>query len=262
MTDEELLRHWTTGGVNLSGEDKEAFARLVQELDERYYSEGCSCEERESIKARCMGEASAVAWARQYLARGFPDATTPYLPMFEEIEKVLRSGEVKSVHQVACCSGREVAYFAKRYPEVSFCGSDCDEGLVSFLEEQWEGIPNLRFCLLRMEEGRGERDGEEKCDLLYASGGFHYMDPESLAAFFRRVRGIAGSLFLSQPMDAGYRAEKECNSLGRKMLSWNHPYPYALEKAGWSPVSWREGFVPELPGLKNFAGFAGVLAER
>jgi hypothetical protein len=253
-----LLAHWTSGGVRLNGLSRWLFDGLVRALDAQYYSSESSTAVREHLKSLCMADGSAIYWARQYLAKGFPDATTPFLPMFRRLDEALSQGSVQTVHQVACCSGREIAFYAKKYPGIRFVGSDCDEELVAFLRVRWADLPNLKFVLLRLDEAPSPHDAALQCDLLLASGGFHYLDHPSLTGFFRRAREISLSLFLSQPMDRSFDPESSAGSLPRQMLSWNHPYPRMLEEAGWSAVTYEEGFIQELPKLKNFAAFAGT----
>jgi Methyltransferase domain len=250
-----LLSFWTEGGSSLGRLEKWLFAGLSRAIDQRYYDAAASTKDRETIKALCMARSSAVKWARHYLSLGFPDRYTPALKMFDEIESLLASGSVQIVRQVACCSGREIAYFAGRYPQIEFVGSDCDEALIDFLRKHWEHLSNLTFDLVRLEEELA--DGAKlKCDLLYASGGFHYLDPASLRRFLLRVRPLAGRLLLSQPMNRSYAVEKERDSQPRGQLSWNHPYPAFLREAGWTRIRVIEGLVEELPRLKNVAVFA------
>ena len=252
-----LLSFWTEGGSSLGPLEKWLFAGLSRAIDQRYYDAAASTKDRETIKALCMARSSAVKWARHYLSLGFPDRYTPALKMFDEIESLLGDGSVKMVRQVACCSGREIAYFARRYPQITFVGSDADEALVDFLREYWKHLSNLTFDLVRLEEEHQADGAKLKCDLLYASGGFHYLDPASLRRFFLRVQPLAGHLLLSQPMNRSYDAEKERDSQPRGQLSWNHPYPAFLREAGWTGVRLIEGLVEELPRLKNVAVFAG-----
>ena len=203
-----------------------------------------------------MGEASGVRWARHYLARGFPDRYTALIGMFAELERRLASGEISRAHQVACCSGREIAHFAQRFPRVEFTGSDADPSIVDFLRETWRAIPNLDFVRLRLENTAGAEMEALGGDLVYASGGLHYMDPESLRRFFGRARALTRALLLSQPLDRGYRVAGEQQSRPRRQLSWNHPYPLYLREAGWQRIAHSEGFAEELPDVKNVSAAA------
>ncbi|MFM8831927.1 MAG: hypothetical protein ACKOHM_13100 [Spartobacteria bacterium] len=175
--------------------------------------------------------------------------------MFPLLQGWFGSGEIRSAHQVACCSGREIAWFARNFPEIQFIGSDCDADLVSFLRGHWAGISNLDFIELHMDKPLSGQ-ARIQTDLLYASGGFHYMDFDALVRFLAGARMIACRIALSQPLDRPFDAGARQPSTPRGMLSWNHPYPRLLEETGWKQIEWREGFFAELPTLKNIATWA------
>jgi SAM-dependent methyltransferase len=253
-----LLAHWIAGGTTLGPRGRWMFTGLSHALDLEYYDPATSTARREAIKALCMGDESGVRWARQYLERGFPDRYTPLIAMFGELESRLASGLVESVHQVGCCSGREIAYFARRFPAVAFTGSDSDPEIVDFLHEHWRDLANLRFVQLRMETSDDAEMENLRADLVYASGGLHYMDPQSLLRFFIRARALSTALLLSQPLVRAYPAGDTRESTPRGQLSWNHPYPYYLKQAGWTRVEWSEGLSEELPALKNISAWAGA----
>jgi len=251
-----LAHHWTSGGTRLKGWRRTWFQTASAALDREYYAEGTDTKERERLKAICMARASAVEWAKAYLQRGFPEAQTSVIAMFEGIERALASGEIGSMHQVGCCSGREIGYYAGRYPKVEFVGSDCDEGLIDFLRDHWKGQPNLRFELLRMEEPPRQFDS----DLLVASGGLHYLDPGALRLFLGWARPRVRRFYLSQPLDRGFDPMNE-HSTGRGMLSWNHPYTRRLREAGFEAVGFQAGYLAHLPSVENYSGFAAENRE-
>lgn len=262
-----LLATWTKGGMNLTPARKRLFDALAAALDREYYAEQTTTERREAIKRLCMGEDSGVAWAKAYLERGFPDRFTPVLAMFGELERRLadsaESGRrIRSVHQVACCSGREIAHFAKRHPDVRFCGSDADPAVVDFLRHHWRDVPNLSFEVLRLERFDDAGFDVLASDLAYASGGLHYLDAEALRGFLERARDLVGSLLLSQPLDASFSSDGPTASTARRLLSWNHAYPAYLAEAGWNAVGWRESSVAEMPEVKNIGAWADAAAER
>jgi hypothetical protein len=231
---------------------------LSRAIDRDYYAPATSTARREALKARCMGAVSGVQWARMYLARGFPDRYTTVLAMFRELERELAAGAVRRVHQVACCSGREIAYFARRFPAVTFCGSDGDADVVDFLRATWRELPNLAFARVRLDLAEPSETAALRSDLLYASGGFHYLDERSLRSFLARARGLTGRLLLSQPLDRDYAMAAETRSRPRTQLSWNHPYAHYLREEGWTDVQWEEGLVDDLPWVKNIAVWAGA----
>jgi hypothetical protein len=131
--------------------------------------------------------------------------------------------------------------------------------VISFLREHWAPVQNLQFVELHMEENTHPADPKLLCDVIFASGGFHYMDPDALLAFLIRARRFSSRIALSQPMDRDFNATTMAHSTPRGMLSWNHPYPKLLRAAGWTNIAWEEGYVPELPKWKNFAAWADTL---
>jgi hypothetical protein len=251
-----LLAHWTSGGAELGPGDRWLFAGLSRAIDREYYRPATTTEHRERLKALCMGEASGVQWAKGYLARGFPDRYTPTLSMFRDLERYLASNAVWRIHQVACCSGREIAHFARRFPHLTFEGSDGDAHVVDFLRAAWREIPNLAFARVRLEMTDAPETVSLASDLLYASGGLHYLDESSLRRFFARTRELTSILLLSQPLDRAFAMDAHARSTPRTQLSWNHPYAHYLREAGWTSVRWEEGVVDDLPWVKNVSACA------
>ncbi|HTS85872.1 MAG TPA: class I SAM-dependent methyltransferase [Usitatibacter sp.] len=246
-----LLEHWITGGTRLGAGGRWLFTGLSHALDAEYYGAATTTRRREAIKALCMGEDSGVRWAKEYLKRGFPDPFTPLIAMFGELEARLAAGAVARVHQVACCSGREIAHFARRYPRVAFTGSDADPSIVEFLRDTWRELPNLSFAVVKLDEP-GEAGMESmRGDVVFASGGLHYLDPDSLRRLFAGTRSVAGAFLLSQPLARDYASDGPHGSSPRGQLSWNHPYPRYLREAGWKRVSCSEGKTEELLHVKN-----------
>src|SRR5262249_62427510 len=128
---------------------------------------------------------------------------------------------------------------------------DPDASLVAFRREPGRAARTLGSSRLRLEETDGAEMESLRGALVYASGGLHYMDPPSLQRFFRRARGLAGALLLSQPLDRGYLVAEERVSRPRRQLSWNHPYPHYLRESGWTRIGWPGAFAEELPDVKN-----------
>lgn len=252
----DLLGAWTTGGTTLPPLRRWLFDGLSRALDREYYHPAADTARREAVKRLCMGEDAGVRWAEQYCQRGFPDRFTPVLAMFGELERLLASGAVARVHQVACCSGREIAHYARTYPHVRFVGSDVDAQVVSFCAERWRALPNLSFVRVRLDAlDTAERDALA-ADAVYASGGLHYMDPPSLRRFFQAARTLTPHLLLSQPLDRDFVVDAQATSRPRRQLSWNHPYVPYLHEAGWRHVAWSEGVVDDLPHVKNVGVWA------
>ena len=76
-----------------------------------------------------------------------------------------------------------------------------------------------------------------RADVIYATGGLHYLDEGSLRALFARARKHAQAFLLSQPADVAFAAGDELQpARPRRRLSWNHPYARYLREAGWPLV--------------------------
>lgn len=250
---DRLLTHWTQAGTDLTGMRRWLFDGLSQNLDREYYAASASTARRENLKALCMGSGSGVHWAKTYLERGFPDALTSQFMMFTYLEEQLSEGQIQSVHQVACCSGREIAYYAQRYPEVDFCGSDVEPQIIEFLREHWRKVPNLRFEVLPLESTKPDDRARLEADLVFASGGLHYMDEDSLKNFFTRCREACKVLLLSQPLHAEFDPTDQTSSKPRIQLSWSHPYSRYLKQTGWIPSRQAEMQPPGQTRFKNLA---------
>ena len=257
-----LLTSWTQAGTDLAGMRRWLFDGLSETLDREYYAASASTGRRENLKALCMGADSGVHWARTYLGRGFPDALTSQLMMFTYLEEQLIEGRIRSVHQVACCSGREIGYYAKRYPEIDFCGSDVEPQIVEFLREHWRKVPNLRFEVLPLESTSPQDRACLEADLVFASGGLHYMDEDSLKSFFTHCREACKTLLLSQPLAAAFDPLCENESTPRIQLSWSHPYVRYLKETGWAPSRQAEMQPPGQARFKNFAVEAHAQPKR
>ena len=251
----QLLADWTESGTSLPERSQPLFQVLSKAIDAEYYAPGTTTLRREALKALCMGSDSGVRWAQKYLKRGFPDHVTQEIGMFTYLEEALSSTTGETVHQLACCSGREVAYYAQKYPQHDFIGSDVDREIVDWLRAQWAGISNLRFETLSIETSRSEDWENLSSTLLVASGGLHYMDHASLARFFSQARESAREILLSQPCDVAFRPNENSQSHPRIQLSWNHPYKALLQNAGWTLKKSSEYIPSQHLTAKNYSAW-------
>ena len=221
-----------------------------------YYNPTTATDRREALKELCMGKDSGVAWANEYARRGFPDEFTDRTPIIRMLDRWLSAGKAREVHQVACSSAREVAYFAQRYPHIRFVGSDIDGAIISACQERWGQIPNISFTTLGLGE-LGSREKESlRCDLVFDSGGLQYLDEPTLRAFFRALLPLTQKLMFHQPLDIRFFMHKHSSSKPRGNFSWNHPYIRYLKEAGWEDVGYEVGFIEEHFWAKGVSVFA------
>lgn len=242
-TIESTLQKWSSSAEDLSRLQKFFHNIVVYFVLAKYYSKNTSSKEREVLKYMCMGNDSGVIWAKHYVKQGFPNEKTKMDSFWELLDNKLSDNTIIHVHQVACGSGREVAYYAKKYPKIKFIGSDIDESVVSFCKEKWGYISNLTFQVVRLDRLNEKEKKILKCDLIYASGGLQYLDEAHLIRFFKIINGLSKQIIFTQPLAIDFLMDKHIHSKKRGNFSWNHPYISILRQAGWQNITYSESFI-------------------
>ena len=212
------------------------FSVVVRRVMHEYYSPVTSTSRRETLKNLCMGEESGVAWAEYYANVGFPTKDTAKVAMFSFLEECLSAGHVKTVHEVACGSGRMAAYFAQQHPEVKFVGSDKNDRVVAACRKRWQHIPNLSFVVVHLDRLNTLEQEALRSDLVYASGGLLYLDEHSLRRLLHVLFSLTGRFLLTQPLAIDYPMEEYSHSIPRGNFTWDHPYTHFLRDEGWRDV--------------------------
>jgi len=77
-----------------------------------YYHRETSTTRREEIKNLCIGGISGYNWAKRYAGEKFEEK-----PIIRWLDILLKN-HIHSVHQIGCSSGRELAHFARIYPDI------------------------------------------------------------------------------------------------------------------------------------------------
>ena len=245
-----LLSKWPEGGPQ-SATDKLIYQAVLKRVCSEYYNFATPTSRRETLKDLCMGQESGVVWAEDYASRGFPTEETAHIPMFHMLEECLSAGQIKTVHQVACGSGREIAYFAQRHPEMKFFGSDMDDAIVAASRERWQQIANLSFVVVRLDRLDASEQEYLRSDLVYASGGLQYLDEHALRRFLCVLLPLAGRILFNQPLAIDFLMREHSRSTPRGNFSWNHPYTQYLVDEGWLDVHYEIGFIEESFWAKN-----------
>ena len=242
-TIESTLQKWSSDMVGNSRLQKFFHNIIVHFVLAKYYSKNTSSKEREVLKYMCMGSDSGVIWAENYAKRGFPNEKTKMESFWGLLDNKLSDNTILHVHQVACGSGREVAYYAKKYPKIKFIGSDIDESVVTFCKGKWGYISNLTFQVVRLDRLNEKEKKILKCDLIYASGGLQYLDEANLIRFFKIINGLSKQIIFAQPLAIDFLMDKHKHSKKRGNFSWNHPYTSILRQAGWQNITYSVSFV-------------------
>ncbi len=235
--DAALLQRWSS--VNsLQLWQRQKFRAQREAILRRYYCDGTTTEERERLKALCLGGGSGTQWAKSYVASRFwvdeEDRRRAFerRAMFQWLEDLLGSNTVDSVHQVGCSSGRELAFFARRHPHVRFVGSDVYADVVSFCVSYWKETGNLEFTTLDLTDG--EAVGRMDCDVVFSSGTLPYLDQMSVLRYFEAVQAPGRLLLVGEPLQKPFWRGRQGRSTRRANFQWNHPYDHYLDQAGWS----------------------------
>ncbi len=182
-----LLQVWNTDTSNLTLTKNFLSKSIIEFAFAKYYSKNTPYETKEEIKYLCMGGMAGVTWAESYLARGFPDASTYRTSFYKDYDAALASGKYSRVHHAACGSGREAAYYAKKYPNIDFSGSDLDESIIRFCRENWN-ISNLKFYIVKLNRLNDIEKNALRSDLIVCSGGLQYIDEFHVKKFLSAAK--------------------------------------------------------------------------
>lgn len=222
---------------HMSADSKNAFVRamykvLVYSISDEYYKNNTTTSRRMQLIDMVISDEAGVKWAEYYLSKSFGDDDVLKNRMFLWIDELLSTNsDIIDVHQVACSSGREVAYFSKKYKDRNFIGSDIDTAIISNCYKNWQ-IENLKFEVLRLENLNDLHKIDT--DLVYASGSLQYLDYAILDMFFKEIfTSKCEYLLLAEPLHNDFDIFKERTSTKRGNFSWNHPYAYLLKNNGW-----------------------------
>jgi len=199
-------------------------------------------DKRESLKGLAMGGSSGREWAKDYDSKPLDfdskigDMTlNKTVPMFKEIENILKTIETKLfVIQVGSSSGREIAYFANRYPTHTYIGTDIYQEVVDFSSHSHKSA-NLSFRELSaknismlLSEYRNESI------LIFSRGSLQYVQPEHLPPFFDSIANYASAkVLLNEPgSESQGKVDELRGSIWRGNFSYTHNYKYYAERAG------------------------------
>lgn len=252
--DLEKLQH-SLQRNSLSRWDK--FILLLQKegMKWEYYKSSTPTKRREEIKSYIMGGNAGAEWAKNYAKDFNLERNLQIRPFFSWIQQLLSEQKIKTVHQVGCSSGRELAYLATQYPEVKCKGSDCCKEAIEFCHTHWQQT-NMNFCVVDLTEKTNVEHIQS--DLIFCSGVLPYLDPNSMQQFFKLVR--AKYLALGEPL------EKQTTKSSLPMHSdfkWEHPYAYYLKKQGWNIIQSEVTQIDKCAHDKTRVGkWINIIAQR
>lgn len=240
-----LLSTWRDSGKR-SKIDNFLFPYVEQIWLRFEYLKESDPDRREELKSLAMGGVSGRNWAKEYDGEPldfnsrighmtFQEAC----PIFDEIEKVLQNAKSNLVViQIGSSSGREIAYFAAKFPKFEYMGTDIYKEVVSY-SGQSHCLPNLSFKLSSAKNISEILSGYKGRDILvYSSGSLQYVQPEHLKDFFDIIASHADlKIVISEPASETHGEPDELKkSIWRGDFSYTHDYRYYTEKAGLETV--------------------------
>lgn len=207
-------------------------------------------DKREKLKSLVMGGKSGENWAKNYNSRNldfsqkcghlsFQEAQ----PIFDELNGICENYKENSllVFQIGSSSGREIAYFAKRFPKHRFIGTDIYKEVIEYSSSSHK-FPNLNFELISAKNIYHKLASFNKSDIVvFSSGSLQYVQPEHLDLFFRKLPFIPKlKILLLEPGNESEGAPDNLKrSIWRGNFSYTHDYKYYAEKAGFKTIKCR-----------------------
>ncbi|MAF85427.1 MAG: hypothetical protein CL875_02945 [Dehalococcoidales bacterium] len=207
-------------------------------------------DKRESLKELAMGGNSGRKCAKQ--ADAIPldfnakigDMTfNEAFPMFSEIENILEGAKARLiVIQVGSSSGREIAYFAHKYPAHTYIGADICQEIADYASSAHQS-QNLSFRTLSAKHiSQLLSEYKNENILIFSSGALTYMQPEHLPVFFSSVANMASAkILLNEPgrENRGKLPDEVAGSMWRGNFTYTHDYKFYAEKANIKTVKSR-----------------------
>lgn len=201
-------------------------------------------DKRELLKSLAMGGNSGKNWAEMYDSRGLEFSQgighLSYReadPLFDALDEILLQnvGRRLCVCQIGSSSGKEIAYFAKKYPEFSFLGTDIYREVVEYSAAH-HGYPNLTFELFSANNICERLNSLTSMDtvIVFSSGSLQYVQPEHLSNFFRQLGSIPHvEIVLTEPgSESKGSPDKLRGSVWRGNFGYTHDYRFYAEQAG------------------------------
>ncbi len=189
---------------------------------------------REAMKEYVMGGESGMAWAKHYQSEPIDlDRQTGELsyreahPIFEILEKVIREKASNcdlAIFQVGCSSGREIAYFAEKFPDLTFIGTDIYDEVIDFASSAHK-LENLKFIKIAANNMAGQFDSIEADEIIvFTSGCLAFVLPEHIDKLFNDISKCGKPVTLATQEATGYDVS---NLTGKLPSSWAGSLSYS-----------------------------------
>lgn len=222
------------------------FSRLIMKVwVEMVYIAQPDQTKRQMLKESLLGKNADGLWAHYYLTKTPPideeRESGKIDRFFSAIESVLDSEKDVSVFQIGSSSGREIAYLANKYPNISFYGTDISDEAIKISSKNHR-TDNLRFevCaatdIVKMIEKYPSKN-----ILLFSSSALQYVHPNHLGQMFHSIRNYKNIAVI---FNEGGTVENGLPDTIEGSLHWyeflySHNYKYYAEKNGFRTIQTR-----------------------
>lgn len=154
------------------------------------------------------------------------------MPVYPTLDRLLATASADTVIlQIGSCSGREIAHFAKRFPQFSYIGTDIDPAMVGAANIRF-GSNSLRFELARAHEALALVPPDRPL-IVFSVTSLQYVQPEHLAMLMRQIAERSDTtLLLSETWEAAGAELMPGKSRWRAMFSYSHEYEKFASEAG------------------------------
>jgi SAM-dependent methyltransferase len=244
-------------------------------FNKKYWNEPCP-DVRVRLQSLLMGGQSGVNWAQTYGATEFDPKTTAKVgeltfqqacPGFLWLNSLLEKLENADIYQIGSGSGREVAYYAKLFPQHKFWGTDLFEEVVDRSSKLYQSINNLNFAVCAAKELPIFIDNNTtaKVAILFSSGSLQYVQPEHLTQLFSQLACVAkkkGTILHAIILEPANEIPKNPYILEKSMprgnFSWTHNYLGIVKKSSFV-IENSEIIRPYVPYSKYYPNHQGTV---
>lgn len=225
--------------------------RIIRIFGQVFFSEiypHLTLSERMDTQLYLMGGDIGVAWAEHYqtMTSTFPPKKdTVFIgdkewhevkPFVKYIEDLLSNCENCLVIQIGSSSGREIAYFSKKFQQHYFIGTDIVEEVCDYSSKKYSA-KNIKFinCPSHYSHLLSIMDNFENY-IVFSSGSLQYAFPEHLNDMFKewsKKRNV--HIIVSEPSSTKKQIPTEIKgSTVRGQCSYTHNYSYYARKNGFN----------------------------
>ncbi len=193
---------------------------------------------REQLKEPWMGGSTGADWAKYYNLKPITDNDIEQSLFYSTINNICKIEDKLLVIQVGSSSGREVYYFAQKYPKHHFIGTDIYSEVINYASVNHKA-DNLNFTKASAIELSKVVDKFNTSKILIiSSGSLQYVQPEYLARIYNDLKSINCMVILQEPANnLRGNPDQLKGSLYRGNFSYTHNYKYYAEENGFVTVN-------------------------